>query len=464
MADSAAPENKAAMAADDQSFDSQIVGYHDEVERLKSVARAVRDIAQGKVKVGEMPKGILLSGRPGVGKTTMAKAFAAATGLPLITTDDPLDEDTIHALYEEAKKKAPAVVLIDDVDKIVPEDSDDGYSSDEARGALKECISQLDGMFTGQGIVTVMTTNYYGYLDDALKRPGRIDLHIPVGLPTDSDRLEILTHYMSKYGDAFLKEGLPEAITKKSHSMSCAALKTIVNDVWLQYYADYQEGKDVDWIGAFQKRILELRGNGLLKNLVKNDEDFRRICYHEAGHAIVEYALTGNTSDVCVLQVSDDSAGGWTAPRADDLTKTLWTLADCRNEAAAAMGGMASEDIVFGEHTTSVSDDVGYTENLISYLLGSHLYDAECPDGAFKFGLSPSIMPGDRYTDASSQTAGFIEALRTRQVHEIRSAYSMARKTLEENRGFLDELAEFLRLNGLASGEMVEEIAKKHMK
>ena len=116
MADSAAPENKAAAVKDDP-FDSQIVGYHDEVERLKSVARAVRDIAQGNVKVGEMPKGILLSGRPGVGKTTMAKAFAAATGLPLITTDDPLDEDTIHALYEEAKNKAGVLVMRGIVDE-----------------------------------------------------------------------------------------------------------------------------------------------------------------------------------------------------------------------------------------------------------------------------------------------------------------------------------------------------------
>ena len=463
MADSEAQENKkkkhriksGKREAVGDPF-SCIKGYSTEVERLKSVAQAVKGIAEGGIKVGQLPAGIMLSGRPGMGKTTLAKAFAAAAGLHVVETDAILTTEVIHALYEEAKKTAPSIVMIDDVDKIIPDDDDEGYSSDESRAALKELISQLDGLTKADGVVTIMTTNAYHAIDEALKRPGRIDVHIPIGSPTDNDRFEILEYYMDQYGDVFPKgDSFVESISKKAHGLSCAALRSLVNDVWLQNYEKHDQLSAGEWIDSFQRRILEFRGDGLLKKSIKVEEDLRRICYHESGHALVDYYLTGNLADVCVMQIEDNMAGGWTAPRSTDATKKMWLAEDCLNEMASTYGGMAAERIVFGSHSMGVSSDMAAISSIVSEMIYCFV-DANSQDHMFD--LAAAMIPGDSYTDGSAQTESYKYKVKEAQQKIMDKAYKLAEDTLNAHRDELRKLADYLYDNGLASGETMVEL------
>lgn len=430
-----------------------IKGYQEEVTRLKSVAMAIRDLATGKVTVGHMPTGIMLSGSPGMGKTSMAKAFAQATGLACFMTNEPLSTGLIHELYETAKAAAPAVVLIDDIDKILPEESvigEAGYASDESRAALKEFISQLDGLTKADRVVTVMTTNEYENLDSSLKRPGRVDVHIPIGMPNDKDREEILSYYMAQYGGVFPPQ-LAGLISKKTHNLSCSALRTIVNDVWLQNYAAGVAG--LDWADCFQRRILEYRGEGLLKKSVTNDEDFWRICYHEAGHALVEYYLTDTTSDICVLQVSGSDAGGWTLPRENDETQKMWCEKECRNELAVLLGGLAAEIEKYGEHSLGAKSDIEAARIILS-----EMGFCDIPYSGFANAI-PAI-PGNYYTDPDMATLKDKNELKEFYAKGLGRAVATAREAISSHKDKFEALARHLHDYGTASGETVETILK----
>ena len=435
-----------------------IRGYKEEVARLKSVAAAVRDIVTGNVRFGQLPAGIMLSGDPGMGKTTMARAFAKATGLACVGTNAPLSLDIIHELYETAKTVAPAVILIDDVDKILPEETtlgDTGYASDESRAALKELISQLDGLVKADKVITVMTTNAYSAIDDALKRPGRVDVHIPIGLPTDEDRRDILSYYMGQYGGAFDKS-LVDVVTKKTYALSCSALRTIVNDVWLQNYNAYSNGAGaaVNWADCFQRRILEFRGDGLLKRSVSNEDDYWRICYHEAGHAVVEYYLTKTTSDVCVLQVSGSDAGGWTFAREDDGTKKMWGEEECKSEIAVALAGMAAEMEKYGKHSLGASSDIAHARGIVSEMMF-------CDVPYSNFENAVPLTPGIHFTEPTTMTVKAKMDLRVNFSAMLSEGVETARKTIAAHRERFEALARHLHDYGTASGETVEQILKE---
>lgn len=441
----------------DDPFDC-IRGYKEEVARLKSVAAAVRDIVTGNVRFGQLPTGIMLSGDPGMGKTTMAMAFAKATGLTCVGTNAPLSLEIIHELYETAKSVAPAIVLIDDVDKILPEETtlgDSGYASDESRAALKELISQLDGLSKADRVITVMTTNAYGTIDDALKRPGRVDVHIPIGLPTDGDRKEILSYYMGQYGGAF-DSSLVDVVTKKTYGLSCSTIRTIVNDVWLQNYNAYSNGAGatINWADCFQRRILEFRGDGLLKRSVSNEDDYWRICYHEAGHAVVEYYLTKTTSDVCVLQVSGSDAGGWTFAREDDGTKKMWGEEECKAEIAVALAGMAAEMEKYGKHSLGAVSDLVHARGIVSEMMF-------CDVPYSNFENAVPLVPGIHYTDSTTITVKAKMDLKKSFSAMLAEGVEVARNTIAAHREKFEALARHLHDYGTASGETVEQILKE---
>ena len=433
---------------------SGVKGYHEEVARLKSVAAAIKDLASGKIKTGQMPRGIMLSGDPGMGKTTLARAFVKATGLKCFLADRTLDSDLVHSLYKSAKAAAPSIVLIDDIDKILPVGGsglDNGFSSDEARAVLSELVAQLDGLSKVEGIVTVMTSNEYESLDDSFKRPGRIDVHIPIGKPTDKDREEILSYYMSQYGDVFPPQ-LAEVVSKKAHDLSCAAIRTIVNDVWLQYYSAGVTG--LDWADCFQRRILEYHNDGILKKIVTNDEDFWRICYHEAGHAVVEYYLTNTTSDICVLQVSGSDTGGWTLARKGDDARKIWRKKECENELAVLLGGLAAEVEKYGEHSLSVSSDLDS-----AYSLLSDMRLCDIPSSNFA-NVIPAI-PGNYYTESGMATLKDKNALKEFYHTSLNAAVAKARETIVAHKDKFEVLADYLYKHDTASGEVVESILKE---
>ena len=445
---------------------ADVRGYKDEIARLKSIAAAIKLICAGKTKVGELPRGIMLSGEPGMGKTTMMKALVSEAGLPCIILPEEANSQQIHDAYKAAVDLAPCFLFIDDVDRIVTNESPNGFESDESRFNLKALITCLDGVNPMSGIVTLMTTNDYNALDSALTRSGRTDLHIPLDNPTDEDRAEILQFYMDKYDGFFPK--MASLIAKKTRFISCAGLKTIVNDVWIQTVAEMGEGAKAEpeaLVKAFQRRAMELlSGGGMLKEEKMNDEDKKRLCYHEAGHAVVTYALQGKCSDICALQSVSLPELGWTMTREDDLSKTSDTLTKLRNRLATVFAGMVATEIGFGELDTGGFGDAENATQIVSLMFASGLLGVDkIPTGgvtAFEDGFLGSVYP------EAAQTAAMREARTNAQHEEFNRAYEKAKQILtsKEGGGLLKELADILYDSGIISAENMQTIADKYYK
>lgn len=431
------------------TFD-QVRGYDVEVKRLKAVANALRNSGDFEV----FPKGIMFSGYPGTGKTTLAKAFIRATGFPCFSPDQCPDAESLSATYDAAAKQVPSIVFLDDVDRIVSTTGSDGYVSDDSRSALKELLDRLDGLESSYGVITVMTTNEYFNLDDAMKRSGRVDLHIPIDRPNDQERKEILLYYMDKHPEFFPSDGgkLAASVAEKCHGMTCSDLKLVVKDVYLLNYGHSDGFGPADFADAFQSRIMELNGGGLLKRDCKNENDVRRICIHEAGHAILDWALLGKASDVCCLQTSDGGGtAGWTEPRESDDEEKFFVYEDLINEIAICLGGMAAEEIGLGNRSQGSSSDLEKAESLAKMLL------IGCFDGDFSYlpCLLPSASP---FQDDDLQTEEYLAKVQKREHEIIELSYDKAKKCLTDNRRGLDELSAVLFDKGILSAEKVTEI------
>lgn len=435
------------------TFD-QIKGYGVEVKRLKAVAAAMKNSADYRV----FPNGIMLSGSPGTGKTTLAKAFISETGFPCYTLESCPNEKSVMSIYDAASRNVPSIVFLDDVDRIVATTGPDGYISDESRACLKELLSRLDGVGAAPGVVTVMTTNEYYSLDDAMKRSGRVDLHIPIARPNDEDRKEIIGYYMSKYGDSFPDPDgkLAEAIAKKCHDMSCADLQLVVKDVYLLNYSDIVGGEEVDILTAFQSRIMELTSGGLLKRICKNDEDVMRICYHESGHALTDWVLNGKASDICCLQVSDNGTGGWTAPRLDDADSKMLCLDNCENEIAVFMAGLVAEKLLTGRISAGALSDMDEVTKMVKLIL------ATCMGGFGSIKYLPCALPTFDYMDNKVQGQEYIKMLHLTEIGYIEDAFDVAQNVINAHIDALKELAVQLKERGVMSAEAVSETLVQH--
>lgn len=436
----------------DATFD-QVRGYHDEVSRLKAVAYAL--VASRDFNV--FPKGIMFSGQPGTGKTTLAKAFINETGFPCFSPGPCPDADALARLYDDALKEVPSIVFLDDVDRILSIEGSDGFVSDESRSCLKELLARLDGAENSLGVITVMTTNEYYSLDDAVKRSGRVDLHIPIDRPNDSDREEILAFYMSQYPDFFPiddKQFL-SSLAQKCHGLSCADLKLIVKDVYLLNYQASSEGSAPDFVESFQTRIMEMVNGGLLKRICKNEDDILRICYHEAGHAIVDWVLNSRASDICTLQSADGNVGGWSAPRQNDYERKFYREKECVNEISTYLAGMAAEAYYASGVSVGAASDLTQAMILVKSLLSG------CLTGTFEFvpAVLPSIQP---YFDNDNQTDEFIAKVQLKEQTILNTAYSKAFLIVSRYKSAMEAMCLYLKTNGFMSAEKLISIFERH--
>lgn len=430
------------------SFDN-VKGYPVEVERLKSMASALRESNDVEL----FPHGIMFSGSPGTGKTTLAKAFIAATGFTCFIPSECPNAGGLANIYRTALKKTPAIILLDDVDRIVSVAGSEGFVSDESQACLKELLARLDGVEESNGIITVMTTNEYDNLDFALKRSGRVDLHVPINRPNDADRVEILGYYMGKYRDFYPNDSrqLALSVASKCQDMSCADLALIVKDVYLFNYQRESAMSYVELADAFQARIMEINSGGLLKKSFKNDEDMRLICYHEAGHALLNWILRGNSSDICCLQTSDRSFGGWTAPRVSDEKNKYFDIAECQYEIAVCLGGMAAESIVMKRVSVGCNSDIESARDITKMVLGSCLEE--------DFSYIPAVLPSrTTYTDDDNQTDEYIARLQKKEQEMLAQGYADAKFWITHYEKGLHHLAAALLERGILSAEKVSEI------
>jgi len=439
---------------------SELKGYGEEISRLENLADTIKRKAKGEIAYGYYPKGILLSGDPGTGKTTAAKGFIRLVGdVPTVVVPASPEPELVEQVFEEAASIAPCFVLIDDVDRLIPiDDPFSGFVSDQTNIMLKTLLSCIDGVSQAPGVMVVMTANSYYEIDPALRRPGRIDLHIPFGLPDDKSREEIAEHYLSLYGGAFPPDLAP-VVAKRMAGLTGAQIKTIVNDVFLYN----SKGGPIDRqsaIDAFQKRIMEISTEGILKKANMKEEDFERICYHEAGHAVVNYFELGECSDVCVLQQEGSDFGGWTATRDTDDTSMFHSAKDCMRNVATYLGGLVAEKKKYGNWTTGVCSDMDAARRLIaSFQFCCLANEAEDPD----FSVLPALMP-NILENMGSTPSGDIQTHEKRkgwnsaQEDILSAGYKAAKADIEGHMPLLEAVAKRLMQKYIVSAEALKSI------
>lgn len=441
-----------------------IQGYKEETDRLRATANAIGKLANGELSCGYFPKGILLSGDPGVGKTTAAKGMivlAAASGaLPTVVVPSDPEPKDVEDAFAIAATSAPCFVFIDDVDRVVPDkDPIDGFSSDETKKMLKTLLSCIDGVSQVRGVVVVMTSNGYYGLDPALRRPGRIDLHIPFDLPDDASREAIARHYLGEYDN--MDVSLAPMLAKKMGGLTGAQIKTIINDVWI-YYASQNPSSKEAMLDTFQKRIMEAKASGILKKVPMKAADFERVCYHEAGHAVSYYVTKGEYTDVCVLQQAGSDFGGWTETRYGDDTQVFLNGHDCIAEIACALGGLVAEKAKFGNWTTGVLSDMSSANKILANFMFCCLLDeGDEPD----FAVLPTTLPSEAVYEA--KTPGDIQVRSKKigwsekQYNALKSGYDLAMKSVSENMDILESVALRLKSNFIVSAETMKDLVKE---
>lgn len=343
---------------------NNIAGYEEEKAEASKIINLFKNY-DSLMKLGiSIPKGLILSGLPGVGKTLMAKVIAAESNVPLFeyeaAEDDTQEKSIINlkALYEKAREQAPAIVFIDELDELV---CSYDYMSDFSRTMLKTLLTEIDGIKSSEGILTIATTNYYEKIPFQLLRSGRMDKHIEFELPNLEARQAILELYAK--GNELLKHINFKEIAVRTNSLSGADLKNLINETLLQTVACNKNA-------VTNKDFYDVIPTILFKGIRKKEHgtSVEQVCYHELGHFICEYVLNGNVSEISIERIG--SVEGHINPYRTQGYRIM-SFSECKNNAIVALAGFASEVIFTGQTYTGNNGDFGKFEGIINEMASS---------------------------------------------------------------------------------------------
>uniref|UniRef100_A0A7S3NIL2 AAA+ ATPase domain-containing protein n=1 Tax=Aureoumbra lagunensis TaxID=44058 RepID=A0A7S3NIL2_9STRA len=401
-------------------------------------------------KVGaKTPRGVLLEGPPGTGKTLLARAVAGEAGVPFISTSGSefvemfvgVGASRIRNLFDEAKKNAPCIVFIDEIDAIGRQRSGGGgfATNDEREQTLNQILTEMDGFSGNTGVIVLAATNRGDILDTALLRPGRFDRRVPVDLPDKQGRIEILRVHIRN------KPLAPEVdlaeIAARTIGFSGASLQNLMNEAAIMAA---RRNKDVITFDEIDYAIDRLTV-GLAKTTGMNNPSRQRlVAYHEAGHAIMA-ALTEGYDTVAKLTIipRSNGAGGFTlfTPSEDRAESGMYSYKFLKGQLAVALGGRVAEELVYGgeEVTTGASNDLQQVRNIARRMVAQWGFssDALSPTAWEAADAGQQMMP----QSASEQTESTIDAEVAKLVND---AYQVCRETIAQNRPLLDALVEEL--------------------
>ncbi len=402
------------------TFDD-IAGYAETKKNMEFIIRCLRRPDQLRAVGGKIPSGILLYGPPGTGKTLMARALAGTAGVKFYAANASefvniwvgQGAQNIRAFYQEAKKNAPSIVFIDEIDAIGSTRS--AGQNQEYRQTLNALLAEMDGMDKDCGVLTIAATNVLDDLDPALIRPGRFDRKIAIPLPNYDDRLAIIRLYAAKRN---LSDDISlEKLARETVGMSGSAISTLFNEASIRaVMAD----RIVITHADLDTAMTQMLTNGEIVKTVSSDE-LRMVAYHEAGHAILSRLVAKDTVQKVSIIGNTAGALGITIRGGDE--RQMLPLETLRGRAVMCYGGRAAEELVFGEEsvTTGASQDLKDASRYIrAYLEG----------GAGSTLLDESSFAGQRV------------APDTREAKELSlQLYAEARETLAQNRDLLDRVA-----------------------
>ena len=431
---------------------SDVVGEDEAKENLSEIVDYLHNPQKYKEIGASMPKGILLVGPPGTGKTMLAKAVAGEANVPFFSMSGSesvemfvgMGASKVRDLFKQAKEKAPCIVFIDEIDAIGKKRDGQLGGNDEREQTLNQLLTEMDGFEGNTGVIILAATNRPESLDPALTRPGRFDRRVPVELPDLQGREDILKVHAKK-----IKVGDDvdwNKIARMASGASGAELANIVNEAALRAVRD---GRRFATQADLEESIEVVIAGYQKKNAIMTDEEKRIVSYHEIGHALVA-ARQSNSAPVQKITIVPRTSGalGYTM-QVEEGNHYLMSQAELENKIATYTGGRAAEELIFHSCSTGASNDIEQATKLARAMITRYGMSENFDMVALET-VNNQYLGGDTSLACSAETQTEID----RQVVAlVKRQHEKAKKILEQNKEKLDELAQFLYEKETITGE-----------
>ena len=431
---------------------SDVAGEDEAKENLAEIVDYLHNPEKYTSVGASMPKGLLLVGPPGTGKTMLAKAVAGEAGVPFFSISGSefvemfvgMGASKVRDLFQQAKEKAPCIVFIDEIDAIGKKRDGQFGGNDEREQTLNQLLTEMDGFEGNNGVIILAATNRPESLDPALTRPGRFDRRVPVELPDLAGREAILKVHARKIK---LAENVDfHTVARMASGASGAELANIINEAALRAV---RSGRTVVEQADLEESIEVVIAGYQKKNAVLSDQERQVVAYHEIGHALVA-ALQSHSAPVQKITIIPRTSGalGYTM-QVDTGDKYLLTKEELENKIATLTGGRAAEEVVFGEITTGASNDIEQATKLARGMITRYGMSKDFDMVALET-VTNQYLGGDASLACSADTQRKIDE---KVVEIIRTQHAKAIDLLEKNRDKLDELAKYLCEKETITGE-----------
>ena len=433
---------------------SDVEGVDEAEENLQEIVEYLHDPKKYQEIGASMPKGVLLVGPPGTGKTMLAKAVAGEANVPFFSMSGSefvemfvgMGASKVRDLFKQAKQKAPCIVFIDEIDAIGQKRSGGGHlgGNDEREQTLNQLLTEMDGFEDNSGVIILAATNRPESLDPALTRPGRFDRRVPVELPDLQGREAILKVHAKKIKCA--EDVDFGRVARMASGASGAELANIVNEAALRAV---RSGRKFANQTDFEESIETVIAGYQKKNAILTDKEKHIVAYHEIGHALVAAKQT-NSAPVQKITIIPRTSGalGYTL-QVEEGNHYLMSKEEIENKIATLTGGRAAEEVVFGSITTGASNDIEQATKLARAMISRYGMSEDFDMVAMET-LQNQYLGGDTSLTCSNETQTKIDE---QVVALVKRQHEKAVTILTENRAKLDELAQHLYEKETITGE-----------
>ena len=439
---------------------SDVAGEDEAKENLSEIVDYLHDPEKYQEIGASMPKGILLVGPPGTGKTMLAKAVAGEASVPFFSMSGSefvemfvgMGASKVRDLFRQAKEKAPCIVFIDEIDAIGKKRDGQVGGNDEREQTLNQLLTEMDGFEGNNGVIILAATNRPESLDPALTRPGRFDRRVPVELPDLKGREEILKVHARKIKIA--EDVDFNKVARMASGASGAELANIVNEAALRAVRD---GRRFATQADLEESIEVVIAGYQKKNAIMTDHEKKIVAYHEIGHALVA-AKQSNSAPVQKITIVPRTSGalGYTM-QTEEGNHYLMTKEELENKIATFTGGRAAEEVVFNSISTGASNDIEQATKIARAMLTQYGMSDEFDMVALET-VNNQYLGGDASLACSAETQTKIDE---HVVKLVKTQHEKAKKILLDNRSKLDELAKYLYEKETITGEEFMDILGK---